>query len=302
HTLSAYRAGSYFSEEMKRLDAISGIAYYEYIKDFAEHFDERIAPFIHTCERFAAQLFDKERLLLWATCEKDQLSDVSEKLSEMVMKLDAKNADAASFKAEELSLPEVLGKTHQNEGIGTASQVQYASLAGNFKQGGFAYHGALRVLRVILNYDYFWLNIRVKGGAYGCMSNMSRNGNVLFSSFRDPNLSETYEVFEHTPEYLANFDVSDRDMTKYVIGTISTMDTPLTPSQDGIRALTSYLTETTEAQLQKDRDQVLACSQQDIRQLSEAIAYVLGEKHRCAIGNEEVITSEHELFDEVRSL
>ena len=38
------------------------------------------------------------------------------------------------------------------------------------------HHGALQILKVILSYDYLWQNIRVKGGAYGCMSSFNRIG------------------------------------------------------------------------------------------------------------------------------
>ncbi len=128
----------------------------------------------------------------------------------------------------------------------TSSQVQYVAVAGNFKKAGLEYTGALRVLRTILSYDYLWLNIRVKGGAYGCMSGFTRTGNGYLASYRDPNLRGTLEVYQGTIDYLKNFASSDRDMLKYIIGTISDMDVPLTPSMAGSRSFTAYMTGTTE--------------------------------------------------------
>ena len=88
----------------------------------------------------------------------------------------------------EISLPD-----QKNEGFKDASQIQYVSLAGNYAQSGFSYHGAMRVFKVIMNYEYLWQNIRVKGGAYGCSTNVGRNGDVCFLSYRDPNLERTLE-------------------------------------------------------------------------------------------------------------
>jgi Zn-dependent M16 (insulinase) family peptidase len=76
------------------------------------------------------------------------------------------------------------------------------------------YTGALKVLKNILNFEYLWSNLRVKGGAYGCMAGFGRSGEAYFVSYRDPNLRETIKVYEKLPEYLADFRCSDRDMTK----------------------------------------------------------------------------------------
>ena len=68
---------------------------------------------------------------------------------------------------------------NKNEGLKTSSQVNYVARCGNFRSRGFAYTGALKILQVILSYDYLWLNLRVKGGAYGCMSGFGRSGEGL---------------------------------------------------------------------------------------------------------------------------
>ena len=97
---------------------------------------------------------------------------------------------------------------------------------GNFIDHGASYTGALQILKVILSYDYLWQNIRVKGGAYGCMSSFNRIGEGYLVSYRDPHLKRTMDVYEGVVDYLKNFAVSDRDMNKYIIGTISNLDQP----------------------------------------------------------------------------
>ena len=46
-------------------------------------------------------------------------------------------------------------------------------------------------------------------------------------------------------------------MTKYVIGTISDLDAPLTPSLKGSRGLSAYLSGVTAGMLAEEREQVL---------------------------------------------
>lgn len=159
------------------------------------------------------------------------------------------------------------------------------------------YYGTYRILKVILSYDYLWIQVRVKGGAYGCMSGFGTYGDSYLVSYRDPNLGQTNEVFEQTPEYVEQFDASERDMTKYIIGTISDMDTPRTPAMEGSRGLASWLTQTTLEDIQKYRDEVLDAQPEDIRALSGGIRELLEEGAFCAIGNESKIEKEKELFD-----
>lgn len=135
---------------------------------------------------------------------------------------------------------ETLAYGKLNEGFQTSAKIQYVTRAGNYREAGYDYTGALRILKVIMSYEYLWVNVRVKGGAYGCMSGFGRNGNSYFASYRDPNLRQTNEIYEGVPEYVEHFNVEERDMTKYVIGTISEMDTPLTARAQGARSDAAY--------------------------------------------------------------
>ena len=96
--------------------------------------------------------------------------------------------------------------------------------------------------------------------------------------------------------------MDERDMTKFVIGTFSEMDAPLTPVSQGRRSLTAKLTGLTYEQLQKDRDEVLTADQQSIRDLAGLLDAVADTAHICAIGSEEKLKQEAELFDHLEYL
>lgn len=68
----------------------------------------------------------------------------------------------------------------KNEAFQTSGQVQYVALCGNFEREGYDYTGALRILRVMLSYDYLWINIRVKGGALRLRRSWKRRKRVHF--------------------------------------------------------------------------------------------------------------------------
>ena len=190
----------------------------------------------------------------------------------------------------------------KNEGFKTSSKVHYAAKAGNFIDAAQQYNRALQILKVIMSYEYLWINIRVKGGAYGCMSNFNRIGEGYFVSYRDPNLGRTLEIYDGVPEYLENFTVSERDMTKYIIGTISNIDQPMTPATKGDRSMNLYMNHVSAEMIRKEREQILTANQEDIRALAGVARAVLANDQICVIGNEAKIEEEKELFMTVENL
>ncbi len=292
HSSAARKALAGVSPSSGINERMNGIGYYRLIERLANNFDAEKEDLIRKLKSLIHMIFRPENLTVSLNSDEED----------------------ASFRGEVIALKNALytdpaetGEFHwepavSNEAIKTSGQVQYVAQAGNFLQAGFAYTGALRILRVIMNYDYLWLNIRVKGGAYGCMSSFSRDGDSYLVSYRDPHLKETQEVFRNLPEYVASFDADDREMTKYIIGTISELDTPMNASTKGSLALSSVFTGMTVEEYQKERDQILDATAEDIRAMKDLTAAVVSAEHRCVVGSEAAIEKNRELFDHVESL
>lgn len=293
HTAAALRSMAGFSSRARFKDLSSGVAFYHVVADYETHFDEKKAELIAKLQEILSTYFVKNRLVIGCTCEKRDFKEVEEKFMPFLLVLP---------KGEKAGKDTIYTKTEENEGFKSASQIQYVARTGNFANKGFSYTGTLRILKVILNYDYLWINLRVKGGAYGCMSNFMRNGDAYFVSYRDPNLAKTNQIYEGIPGYLKEFSVSDRDMTKYVIGTVSDLDTPLTPDARGTRSDIAYFSGVTFEMLQKERDEILNATEKDIKNLAPMIETVLSQNHLCVIGNESAVAGEKELFTKTKSL
>ena len=287
HSTAVTRAMSYFSETSDFSDKTGGIAFYRVVESLESHFEEEKAEFIGKLKKVCEYIFCQSNLTVSVTCERKALEGLGEQMKVLQSCLKPVNEVVEAERAQ---------LCKKNEGFLTSSQVQYVVAAGNFKKAGLEYTGALRVLKVILSYDYLWIQIRVKGGAYGCMSGFTRTGNGYLASYRDPNLRGTFDVYRGTVDYLKNFAASDRDMLKYIIGTISDMDVPLTPSMAGQRSFTAYLTNVTEERILKEREEVLSCTVADIRKLADYIQAILDDDIICVLGNEALMKKEEELF------
>lgn len=293
HMVALRRAISYLTVNGKLNDILTGYDQYKLVESISDNFNEKKDELIENIKEAIKYVFTSKNLTFDFTGAESEYKKFEELSKEFIEALgDGKTSDV-KFAPKPKKL---------NEGFTSASQVQFVCQAGNFREAGLEYTGALKVLRVIFGYDYLWNNIRVKGGAYGCMSSFGRSGESYMVSYRDPNLASTLDVYKKVADYIADFDVDERAMSQYIIGTISDMDTPLTPSAKASRDTVAYLSHFDADTVQKERDEVLGCSAEDIRALLPYIEAVLSQNVICAVGNAQRIKEEEKFFDHLVTL
>lgn len=293
NSAAALRAMSYYSETALIREKINGIEFYKLVERIEKNFEQEKAGLISGIKKLLEIVFRRDNIIVSLTGDEESFERLCKPISEFTNLL--------SDKKENYPKP-VFRPEKKNEGFKTSAGIQYVARAGNFVDEGYKYQGSLKVLKVILNYDYLWNNVRVKGGAYGCGSTFTRSGDTYFVSYRDPNLTKTNDVFEAMSDYIKKFDVDERDMTKYIIGTVSDMDSPLTPMSKGNRSLSAYMSNISFEQIQRERDEVLKTDKESIRKLSGLVESVISQKNICVLGNENKIESEKELFNNVINL
>ena len=289
---------SYISEIGIINEHMRGITYYKFVENLEADFENKKTEIVTMLRKLISHVFRKENLVIGYTANDEGYQYFEKAVSGLLKRLEENNGKTMDFAGFDNDLTPV----NKNEGFKTSAQVQYVTRTGNFVKKGFEYNGALKVLKMILVSEYLWKNIREQGGAYGCNCVFSRCGESYFSSYRDPNLSKTNDVFEHVAEYIRNFDTDERNMTKYVIGTISGMDTPLTAIAKGNRSMSAYFNHETIENLKKERLQVLQASQEQIRGFADLVASVLEDNNICVIGNEGKIETEAGLFKQTVNL
>jgi presequence protease len=293
HLVAAMRSMSSFSRYALYQDELKGIAFYRSICRIEKELSESPKSVSDKLAAIAKKLFARNRMLISFTGNNEAYGNAKPSLEKVIAGFNKMSAVGNQAEA------------HFNtakEAFIDASQIQYVAKTGDFICEGYEYTGALRLLRIILSYDYLWINVRVKGGAYGCMSTFLRSGESYFVSYRDPNLSDTLDVYDRIPEYIKSFSPDERDMTKYIIGTFSALDTPMNPEAKGSRSLSAYLEGITYEQIQKERNEILNAQPEDIRRLADLVEAVLKKDSICVIGNENMIKESAGLFENVEKL
>ena len=293
HLVAAMRSMSSFSRYALYQDELKGVAFYRSICRIEKELSESPKSVSDKLAAIAKKLFARNRMLISFTGNNEAYGNAKPSLKKVI----------AGF--NKMSAVGNQAEVHFNtakEAFIDASQIQYVAKTGDFICEGYEYTGALRLLRIILSYDYLWINVRVKGGAYGCMNTFLRSGESYFVSYRDPNLSDTLDVYDRIPEYIKSFSPDERDMTKYIIGTFSALDTPMNPEAKGSRSLSAYLEGITYEQIQKERNEILNAQPEDIRRLADLVEAVLKKDSICVIGNENMIKESAGLFENVEKL
>ncbi len=290
---AALRAISHISRSSRLADMLSGIEFFRYVERLEKDFDALKEDLIAGMERCMNALFRKENLFadyIETDPAGSPFKEEVHKFTECLYK--------EPYEPSALRLP----VERRNEGYKTASKVQYVAEAWNYRQAGLEYTGALRVLRVLLGYNYLWNNVRVKGGAYGCAGSFSRTGNAFFASYRDPNLKETLNIYENAAAYIESFDPDERDMVKYIIGAVAGLDAPLSPQAEGLRSMGFYLSGDSFESVQRERDEVLNCNREEIRKLADYVRPSKDQKAVCVLGGEVQIEEARDIFDNVENL
>jgi hypothetical protein len=302
HQAAMTRALSHLSCIGWMTDMYAGYGYYQYLSQLDDHFEEEKEKLKEGCRMLTQKLFRREHLTISCTGDQECIRELEKSLPVFLNRLDEFERQNDSQKTEEILKRYVPQKGQVNEGIMTPSEIQYVALAGCCKDMSQIKKGVLDVVRHMLNYGYLWNEVRVKGGAYGVFCQFMRNGEGFFTSYRDPGLGETLEVYRRSAAYLQEIDMEERELLKTIIGTISGIDTPKTPAGKGKRSMTILLSKLPPEVLQEERNQILSCTGEDIRSIAGMLKEIVENSNICVIGNEQHLQQSKQLFDTLVTL
>ena len=298
NTTAVERGLSYLSEGSYYQARVSSVGFYRFLDDLYKRYDDCADRLIDILSGLVQLIFNKNKMLINITAEEEGYDLIKDELLHCPML--GKDNDKITLPETIINVSKEFGK--HNEGFKTSGKVQYVARVGNFKKHGYDYTGSLQVLKTILSYDYLWIKIRLQGGAYGTMCGFVRNGNSYFVSYRDPNLSQTNEVYKILPEYIEGFDGDVHEMTKYIIGTMSILDAPMTPRIKGRVSYTRYISGISYEDMQKERDEILSSDALGIRKLSEYIKTILSDECICVVGGADKIEQCSDMFIDIEDL
>lgn len=289
------RVMSYIDKTYYLKEQSSGYAFYKFVEGLVKDFDNLKEEIAENLSNLMKEVFTKDKMILNYAGDKENYEKAKAKFNDLRTYM---------YPAVENNEQWQFVPSKKNEGIKTPGQVQYVARGGNYDCGveNKNFNGSMHVLANIMRSEYLWNNIRVLGGAYGCHCIINRNGDIALVSYRDPNLEKTNEVYMKAADYLADFTADEREMRKYIIGTISGMDTPLTPADVSGREMSMYLSGVDYETLKKERNDVLNTTDATIRELAQNVRAAMAQNNICVVGTTTAIEANKDLFIETKEL
>lgn len=280
-----------YTSAAARVNEQDQFSYYQFIKALADNFDSRGQEALDILKKLLSVFFHKNGYIFAYSCDeanKDHVRSMAEEFNQQLPDSDVAGA-----------VPDVIVCGDVNEAITTAGKVQYVAAGGNFIKHGHRFTGAMRVLETILRYEYLWTKIRIQGGAYGATARFEMNGLGVFASYRDPKLKESLQAYQGLAAWLREADFTERELDKYVIGTISGMDVPLTNSMRLDTAVNIFLKQVSDSRRQQTRDEVLQVTNKDLQDLGQVVEDMLSDGYICVVGGKQIIEGNSSLFNKV---
>ncbi|SFC45394.1 hypothetical protein SAMN04488102_10744 [Alkalibacterium subtropicum] len=292
HAIVANRALSQVKPTAKLSERIGGVDQFNYLKSVRDELKTDSTDLTDSLTQLLAKLMNKRRLNVLYTGGADRKNTVKEALK----------AAFSSFPNDPLGDKAMYQPgPKQNEAYVTAQDVNYVGL-GSDATGTLDYSGPSQVLSTAFRFDYLWNAIRVKGGAYGSLYRHTRNGSVALGSYRDPNISKTLNVYKEIPDYVKGLELSESELLKYIIGSLSPLEQPKSAHSKGLTAFNRLQRNITKDDIVKLKKEILATDSDKLSALHEDFRTVIDSGSVVVIGNKTQIENEKELFDEVYDL
>ena len=273
-----------------RVNEQDEFSYYQFLKNLVDNFAVQAPQVLKALQTLLQRFYQKSKFMLTYSCDAEDRVDVRAQALAFIEKLP---------EAKVMEIPDVPVVASINEGITTAGKVQYVAAGGSFKKYGHKYVGAMAVLETILRYEYLWTKIRIQGGAYGATARFELNGLGVFASYRDPQLEKSLQAYKELASWLKTVEFPERELNKYVIGTISGMDVPLTNTMRLDKAAVQYLKQLPDALRQRIRSEVLNVTNEDLQKLGQVVEDMLSDGLICVVGGKQPIEANEALFNKI---
>lgn len=290
HYFAIFYSGSNLFPALYMDELTSGIRYYRFLCEIDAQLEKDASTVVENLKKTAEFLFTAMNLEVALGCENSDFDLIKEKLN--TFHLPEKELEPAVYNFD---------INPQKAAFTGTGGIVYNVTSFDFQKHDIDYHGKYQVLRTIINLEYLWNKIRVQGGAYGCGCKFMQSGFSYFYSYRDPNLRETYNIYQKLADDIANFQADDREMTKYILGTINELDQPKTNMDKLNAAIGKYYKDVSDDALIQQRFEILHTTADDIRNCQNLLR-LINCKNICTIGSEEKIKTNSDYFNMIESL
>jgi Zn-dependent M16 (insulinase) family peptidase len=258
-----------------------GVSYLEFLRDLARNFEAGWPAIATTLERIRATLVNRATMFANATAEGAGLARLEPYLTNLIEGLPTASPIRATWRPID---------GHTGEGLTVPAKVNYVVKGARLSHLGFTTKGSTHVVKSYLDLNWLWQKIRVQGGAYGGGCILDRRSTLFaFYSYRDPNLLETLDVYDGTPNFLRSAKISQSELERCIIGTIGEIEPYRLPDASGFEAMQRHLVGDSDAVRGRVREEVLTTTVADVGAFADVAAEIARRGRVVVIGSKTCI-------------
>ena len=291
HAFVARRISGFYNPQSKLASYHGEYDFYLFISELVNNYEQNSDKIKEQLYTVTSLIFNQARLLVNFVGNKEEYTNFKETISSYLAKYPS---ELDKQKGLEIKLEE----QGYSEGFYFDSLVQYVGAGYNIND----YTGTYLVLRHILSLDYLWNNVRVKNGAYGSGVIFNAFGDFNLWSYRDPNLTETLDIYYNINNYVANIDADEKDLNKYIIGTLNSLDVLMSPSAQAAYSLNKYITNSPFEVYDKLVNEIKNTTVEDLRKLATEFENIKSKSYTCVLGSKDKVLENKQLFNKTIEL
>lgn len=291
HAFVSRRISGYYNPQSKLASYHGEYDFYVFISELVNNYEQNSDKIKEQLYNVVKLIFNQERVLVNFVGNTEEYTNFKENISSCLIKYPSKLNKQKGFEIK-------LEDQGYSEGFYFDSLVQYVGVGYNIS----SYSGAHLVLRHILSLDYLWNNVRVKNGAYGSGVIFNVFGDFNLWSYRDPSLTETLDIYYNVDKFVANVEADSKDLNKYIIGTLNSLDVLMSQSAQAAYSLNKYITESPFEVYDKLVNEIKNTTVEDLRKLAVEFEDMKSKAYTCVLGSKEKVLENKQLFNKTIEL
>ena len=204
-------------------------------------------------------------------------------------KLDARDNPRAEYEFDEITA---------SEAMIVDSSVQYNGIVADYDALGLdGFSGALNALASVVSDAYLYPTLRDQYGAYGVMTGFLEDYGCYVVSYRDPNITETFDAYDALPDFVAGMEMDQEELDGYILSAYVDYARSSGELSGALNAALDALSHDAQERYLDDMRALKALTPEEVQEYADVYRNMMDNGTRFTAGGASAINANADLYD-----